>query len=247
MDSPVESFKSHGFDIDIHYDTVPIDPRKDCDNLSTMVCFNSHHNLGDEQPKTDPETFLSELALECDRSFEDIEYHWTDGPGWANLVNKANTADQYCTEATKVSDALIEKARDKILGHNLIMLPLYLYDHSGITMSTGPFSCPWDSGQVGFIYITREQILKEYGWKVITTKRREQIVKYLIADVEIYDQYLTGDVYGYMVEDNDGEDIDSCWGFYGIEVCKQEAINAAKYARSHITETIGKQTELQLV
>ena len=30
------------------------------------------------------------------------------------------------------------------------VLPLFLYDHSGITMNTGGFSCPWDSGQVGF-------------------------------------------------------------------------------------------------
>jgi len=37
----------------------------------------------------------------------------------------------------------------------VIYLPRFLYDHSGITMSTGPFSCPWDSGQVGFIYATR--------------------------------------------------------------------------------------------
>ena len=30
----------------------------------------------------------------------------------------------------------------------MVILPLYLYDHSGITMNTCGFSCPWDSGQV---------------------------------------------------------------------------------------------------
>ncbi|MCK4237452.1 MAG: hypothetical protein KAX38_10065, partial [Candidatus Krumholzibacteria bacterium] len=34
-----------------------------------------------------------------------------------------------------------------------IVLPLYLLDHGGITMSTTPFSCPWDSGQIGWTYI----------------------------------------------------------------------------------------------
>ena len=34
----------------------------------------------------------------------------------------------------------------------MVILPLYLYDHSGITMNTCGFSCPWDSGQVGWIY-----------------------------------------------------------------------------------------------
>ena len=32
-----------------------------------------------------------------------------------------------------------------------VILPLFLYDHSGITLQTSPFSCPWDSGQIGFI------------------------------------------------------------------------------------------------
>src|SRR5574344_1075922 len=30
-------------------------------------------------------------------------------------------------------------------------LPLYVYDHSGICMSTTDFNDPWDSGKVGFI------------------------------------------------------------------------------------------------
>ena len=33
-----------------------------------------------------------------------------------------------------------------------VVLPVYMLNHSGITISTNPFSCPWDSGQVGFIY-----------------------------------------------------------------------------------------------
>ena len=45
-----------------------------------------------------------------------------------------------------------------------IILPLYLYDHSGITMSTGPFSCPWDSGQVGWIYAPKQKFIDETGY-----------------------------------------------------------------------------------
>jgi hypothetical protein len=121
---------------------------------------------------------------------------------------------------------------------NLIMLPLYLYDHSGITMNTGGFSCPWDSGQVGYIFVTKEQIRKEYDWKLITAARRSKILEYLKGEVTVYDQYLTGDVYGYQLyrldlapdmelEDDDdpadyGEEIDSCWGFYGLKDLKAE-------------------------
>ena len=36
------------------------------------------------------------------------------------------------------------------------IMPLYAYEHGMITVSTGPFSCPWDSGQVGFVVSTEE-------------------------------------------------------------------------------------------
>ena len=44
-------------------------------------------------------------------------------------------------------------------------LPLYLYDHGGITMSTNPFSCPWDDGgQVGWIYASKQKFIDETGY-----------------------------------------------------------------------------------
>ena len=94
-----------------------------------------------------------------------------------------------------------------------IILPLYLYDHSGITISTTPFNCAFDSGQIGFIYATKEQILKEYGVKRITPKVKQKVEKLLITEVDTYDKYLTGEVYGFQILK--GEDIeDSCYGFY---------------------------------
>jgi hypothetical protein len=114
-----------------------------------------------------------------------------------------------------------------------IVLPLYLFDHSGITMSTTPFNDPWDSGQVGFIYISPDKIRKEYSVKRITPKLRTDIEGYLRSEVEVYDQFLRGEVYGYILEeaeideDFDDEDeeieweeIDSCWGFYGSDPFK---------------------------
>ncbi len=96
-----------------------------------------------------------------------------------------------------------------------IVLPLYLYDHSGITMSTGSFGCQWDSGRVGYIYVSLEKVRKEYGWKHVTKKRRERILEYLKGEVETYDQFLTGEVYGFKVLDAEDDVLDSCWGFYG--------------------------------
>jgi hypothetical protein len=99
----------------------------------------------------------------------------------------------------------------------LIIKPLFLYDHSGITISTGSFSDHWDSGQVGWIYCTRENARKEMMVKRLTKKVMAQVLKNLECEVEIYDQYLTGDVWGYNYKSHDGIHDDSCWGFFGSD------------------------------
>lgn len=103
----------------------------------------------------------------------------------------------------------------------VVIKPLYLYDHSGITISTSPFSCPWDSGQIGFAWVPRHRVLKEWKCKRVTAKLRTMVEACLEAEVRIYDAYLRGAVFGYVIdgptEDPDvwEENLDSCWGFYG--------------------------------
>ena len=102
-------------------------------------------------------------------------------------------------------------AEQYIKDTHALALPLYLYDHSGITMSTGKFSCPWDSGQVGYIYVTLDEVRKEYSCKVVTPTIRRKAYEVLEQEVKTYDQYITGKVYGY----NTVETGDSCWGYFG--------------------------------
>lgn len=45
----------------------------------------------------------------------------------------------------------------------------------------------------------------------------ERVMSLLKDDVEIYSKYATGDVYGFIVYDHNGNETDSCWGFYGID------------------------------
>lgn len=105
----------------------------------------------------------------------------------------------------------------------VIVLPLYLYDHSGITMNIDGFSCPRDSGQVGFIYVSKKRVREEYGVKRISKELKERVIGILKAEVEVYSQYLEGDVWGYSIEDCEGNFIDSCYGFYGYESAESEA------------------------
>lgn len=108
-----------------------------------------------------------------------------------------------------------------------IILPIYMYDHSGITISTKPFSCPWDSGRLGLIYVTNDSLRAEYGVKRIGAATLRKATAVLEGEIETYDQFLRGDIYGYVVEDADGKELDSCWGFYGLDYCREEAKSAA--------------------
>jgi len=102
-----------------------------------------------------------------------------------------------------------------------LCLPLYLFDHSGLAMSTDANrfavwdSAGWDWGQVGYIIVSKEKIRKEYNCKRITRKIREKVLNALRAEVQAYDAFLRGEVYGYTIIDPHGEPIDSCWGFLG--------------------------------
>lgn len=118
-----------------------------------------------------------------------------------------------------------------------IYLPLYLYDHSGITISTGPFNCPWDSGQVGYIYVTKEAIRKEYSCKRITKDILNKVYALLESEVKTYDKYLKCEVYGYEVFDSSGDFKDSCYGYYDLpeeilKMVKEDIINHYDYQLS---------------
>lgn len=118
-----------------------------------------------------------------------------------------------------------------------IVLPLYLYDHSGITMSTSPFSCPWDSGQVGVIYAKK-------GSEGMDDKTLEACLE---SEVKEYDNYLTGNVWGYVIKDSAGNFLDSCWGFVGDEdYCKTAMEEAVKCCVNELREDVSKQQTLEV-
>jgi hypothetical protein len=132
--------------------------------------------------------------------------------GRYNLGDKHNYKHQDYSGWAEMEKAIIKNENVAII------LPLYLYDHSGITISTSPFSCGWDSGQIGFIFVSKEKLRKEYSVKRITKKEIERATKILLAELETYDNYLRGEVYGYTLLNENGEVEDSCWGFIGSDI-----------------------------
>jgi len=148
---------------------------------------------------------------------KDHEYDTKDYAGWDEM--KA---------------AIIRKEKTAFI------LPLYLYDHSGLAISTGreyPFNCPWDSGQIGFVFVSKAAIRKEFGRKT-TQEHLERALKAMLAEVKLYDMYLQGDIWEYEVKDAEGEVLGSCYGYYGQEDCIADAKTAAEFCTKKQAEKI---------
>ena len=104
-----------------------------------------------------------------------------------------------------------------------MVIPVYMYEHGNVALSTKPFGCPWDSGRVGFALLSREKLLNEYGRKYITNKLNETLAKVLEAEVQAYSAYLNGECYGVHILEEDGELIDCEYGYYGYQAAVASA------------------------
>jgi hypothetical protein len=237
------------------------DSPRDWDNLGTMVCWHRDYNLGDKHNYSEPRDMLvdiirdnnlyNEVTTKSKNDFRIVEnkeyedeydiFYKDDIIGTEDTQKLAEEYLENYLENEFIDDDAEEQLLFDVVEEKLIILPLYLYDHSGITMSTGSFNDPWDSGQVGWIYCSKERFRKETGYTEDKLFNQGKAIEMLVGEVKNYDQYLTGDVYGYKLykinkeelnqylkdEDMDIEDlsddelenfldeINSCWGFYG--------------------------------
>ena len=155
---------------------------------------------------------------DCDIGFEMYCWHNSYNLGTENPFSDPEDFEEY--------------AKDK----DCVALPLWLYDHSGITMSCGnanPFSCRWDSGQVGYAYMDYDMAKKWFLEKDLENWH-ERAEKYIKAVVRDYALYLEGRCYGYQTfvynefeEEFEDDSADSCWGFisdkFGIDLVEEIA------------------------
>lgn len=107
---------------------------------------------------------------------------------------------------------IIENSED------IFMLPIYMYSHGGSTINTTGFSCPWDSGQIGFIYVLKEEAEKYLGSTGDKEKDAENIFGMLRDDIRYWDMYIRGEIYYLDIIENDNEeDMDSYGFLFGEE------------------------------
>lgn len=166
----------------------------------------------------DRETRMSMEAIET-RQVENHTIHIVQDENPQNPRDDENlgkilyTSSRYVLGDKQVSSDEIEEITKR---DDVIWLPVYAYIHSGVVLSTGAFGDRFDSGQCGIIYCTREAA-KEYS------QSEDAISELLKMEVDIFSKFLSGEVYGFVLEDEDGIEIDSCYGFYDIEGAVSEA------------------------
>ena len=207
-ESPFKMKDSEGveYTLKVERDDLAESPRE-WDNICTMVCWHRHYNLGDKHNYDNADEFFEYILHDvCGMEYEDFE--------------ELSTREKYklASESGKI-----------------YIKELNLYDHSGITISTSngyPYNDRWDSGCVGFVYVTKEELFKE-RIGMVEEKWEEQADRYIESEVDMYDQYLVGDTYGFtltkmvtkqekcphcgeVIREYEEEEVDdSCWGFYG--------------------------------
>lgn len=202
----VETIKYKGHDINVYYDTDPESPRN-WEPLGHIVYKNRSYILGDESIDDPVDWLAGMLGLEeeqVERIADKLGVPYHSNPMLQNLFSR--------------------------LSKDFIALPVYSYIHSGVTISTGSFGCPWDSGQSGVIYVSKEKVREDYGVKRISPKLLTNVLEILEGEIETFDQYLTGEVYGFQVEGDVCDD--SCWGYFGDEGMKY-MIDEAKSSIDH--------------
>ena len=225
--SEAESFDHAGLKVRICWeeDNSFCNPR-DNDNLGTMVCWHPDYYLGDYQITTPEGRGAVKDRFDRD-DFQGLE-----------------VLERYLHLALKAP----------------VTIPLYLYDHSGISMSAGApnvWDNPriktdhhgnglgWDTTMVGYVYTTPERMTELCGAPDYCPKDwggtpAQWIATQLDGEVEEYNLYLTGQVYYYVIEGEDGETLDSCGGFLGSEYVEEAAKEAAEYQREHLDAEAAK-------
>ena len=153
-----------------------------------------------------------------------IDEHPEDPREWDNLWTMVCSHRNYDLWDTQLENHW-EWFLDDLLIHlwinraelmrDYIYQPLYLLDHSWISMNTGGFWCPWDSWQVWVIYVSRHDARKWFNVKKLDSNR---VLRALDSEVKTYSSYIEWDVYMYEIND------EYYWGYFS----EKEMISDAK-------------------
>lgn len=119
----------------------------------------------------------------------------------------------------------------------LAIYPITKYEHGGITYSIGR-KTGFDDCVCGFYIITDKT-------QAVTWTEEDKWKDVINGELEVYNQWCNGEVYWYQIaggEDDDGEDLDACYWFYGDPETSGLLEQAKEIIDGHI-ELLKKQNE----
>jgi len=154
------------------------------------------------------------------KMFVEYEKYFSSPRNWDNVCsfifigNYSHLGDKHDFDESHDSFDAHQEHIEKQLDIAFIT-PIYAYVHSGMTISTEPFSCRWDSGKLGWVVMTKQALRENYGVKRVTKKLIEKAMIHVECEVKTLDNYIKGNVYWFKIEDKEGKEVDSCGGFFG--------------------------------
>lgn len=174
---------------------------------------------------TDHEPKGTETMIEATDPIERAGYvariYYDESPespdGWCNIGTL-----EYSDRHGRASHGTMPRYWDEygienVLPDALVILPVRAYDDRNGTVLDVADS--WEDAN-GWIYAT-DSCACGCGSKHDMTP--EQVRAALVAELAAWQQWAQGDVYGVVVYDRAGTEVDSCWGFYGLEWAETEA------------------------
>lgn len=154
----------------------------------------------------------------------DTEQPWSEDDGIKIVILHRRYSDPAEGECGKDAEEVRQWCKDN--AREWFIMNLFMYEHSAVALRAGyanPFSCPWDSGQVGII------ALKKSEWGKGKGERNAKRAKYAKDAAEYYGRWMNGETYGYILFNEDGEELDSCWGYIGYDEVEEAAKESADY------------------
>lgn len=112
-----------------------------------------------------------------------------------------------CLIGELTPDECMQVLRDK-----MVVMPLYMCEHAGISISCNPFAAPFDSSQIGYATVDYDDFEEWAGY--ISMRWQDEARSLITEFVEDYNKWLHGMVFMYTLYDGDGNEIDCCGGLY---------------------------------
>lgn len=139
---------------------------------------------------------------------------------WDNVGKFYGTVGYTFEDVTTDSIGEAYRQAREDAGGPILALPCRFVDQS-----YGMLSETHDWGYANVIYWAPLSKVEEEGWTDVA-----QLRECLRAELHTMDQYLEGDVWGWVLEGGaTHHHLDSCWGFFGTDDAMSEGIAAAEY------------------